>query len=115
MSEIDRRDEGSIEQSRPWQPSDIIPESPSGVEARSRCGDLTSTLLAIMERLRWEEKEIPAKARYYPFPFAVDEDFVRKLNKRATEWLNRAGILSGRTISVLAEVRFQDLSTSRFP
>jgi hypothetical protein len=114
MSEIDRRDEDSIEKSRPAQRSDIIPELLSDVEARSRLENVTSTLIAIMERLRWEEKEIAAKAKYYPFPFIVDEDFIQKLNKRATEWLNRAGILSGRTINVLAEIRFQDLSTSRF-
>ena len=65
-------------------------------------------------RQQWEEKEIPAKAKYDPFPFVVDDDFVRKLNKRASEWLNRAGILSDNTISVIAEVRFDDLSTSRF-
>jgi hypothetical protein len=114
MSESDRVDQDAIAKSRPAQRSDVVLESPSDVEAHRRLEDATSALLAIMERLRWEERERPAKAKYYPFPFVVDEDFVRKLNKRATEWLNQAGILSGRTISVLAEVRFQDLSTSRF-
>ena len=114
MSENDRRDEDSIEKSRPAQRSDIIPELLSNVEARRRLEDATSALLAVMERLRWEEKELAAKAKYYPFPFVVDEVFIRKLDRRATERLRQTGILSGHTISVLAEVRFQDLSTSRF-
>ena len=114
MSESDRMDEGSIEKPRPAQRSDIIPESPVDVEARRRLEDVTSTLLVIMERLRYEEKELPAKLKYYPFPFVVDEDFIRKLDRRAMEWLHRAGILSGRSVSVLAKVRFEDLSTSRF-
>jgi hypothetical protein len=102
MSESDRMDEGSIEKPRPAQRSDIIPESPVDVEARRRLEDVTSTLLVIMERLRYEEKELPAKLKYYPFPFVVDEDFIRKLDRRAMQWLHRAGILSGRTVSVLA-------------
>jgi hypothetical protein len=115
MSDIDRRDEGSIKNSQSGHQRDIVPESPSDIEAGRRL-DPASILLAIQVIMQqhWEEKEIPAKAKYYPFPFVVDDEFVRKLNKRATEGLNRAGILSGHTISVIAEVRFDDLSTSRF-
>ena len=114
MGENDRRDENSIEKSRPVQRSDIIPESSSEVEAHRRLEDVASTLLTIMERLRWEEKELPKRAKFYPFPFVVDEEFIRKLDRRVREWLDQAGILSGRTISVLGEIRFQDLSTSRY-
>jgi hypothetical protein len=115
MSDIDRRDEGSIRKSQPGQQRNIVPESPSDIEASSRL-DPASMLLAIQVIMQqhWEEKEIPAKAKPYPFPFVVDDEFVRKLNKRAIEGLNRTGILSGNTISVIAEVRFDDLSTSRF-
>jgi hypothetical protein len=114
MSGNDRRNEDSIEKSHPAQRSDMIPESPSDVEVHRRLEDVTSALLVIMERLRWEEKELPKRAKYYPFPFAVDEEFIRKLDRRVRKRLNQAGIPSGRTISVLAEVRFEDLSTSRF-
>jgi hypothetical protein len=112
MGESDRRAEDSIEKSQPMQRSDVLAEPLSGVEAQRRLEDV---LLAVMERLRWEEKERPAKIQDYPFPFIVDEDFIRKLNRRATEWLERAGIMDNHTISVLAEARFDDLSTSRFP
>src|SRR5687767_2271963 len=112
MGESDRRAEDSIEKSQPMQCSDVLAEPLSGVEAQRRLEDV---LLAVMERLRWEEKERPAKIQDYPFPFIVDEDFIRKLNRRATEWLERAGIMDNHTISVLAEARFDDLSTSRFP
>ena len=115
MSDIDRRDEGSIRKTQPEQQRDIVPVSPSDIEASSRL-DPASILLAIQVIMQqhWEEKEIPAHAKAYPFPFVVDDEFVRKLNKRATEGLNRAGILSGNTISVIAEVHFDDLSTLRF-
>ena len=99
MSEIDDIAKDTFEQSRPAKRSDVTPLSSSDVETHRRLEDVTSTLLAIMERLRLEEKELSARVQHYQFPFVVDEDFIRKLNRRATEWLERAGILSDRPIS----------------
>jgi hypothetical protein len=113
VSQIDDKD--ALEQSRPAKRSDITPESASSaVETHRRLEDLTSTLLAIMERLRWQDKELSARVQRYQFPFVVDDDFIRKLNRRATEWLERAGILSDHPISVNAEVSFADQTTLRF-
>jgi hypothetical protein len=70
--------------------------------------------LTVVERLRWEEKQKYKKARHYPFPFVADEAFIRKLDRRAAEWLVKAGAPPNHPPTVVAEVRFPDLSSSRF-
>jgi hypothetical protein len=114
MRETDRRHEDAIEKSHPVQRSGITPERSSDVETQRRLDDVTSTLLVIMERLRLEEKELEKRTQIYPYPFVVDDDAIKKLDKRARDRLNEAGILSGRTVSVHAEVRFSGPSTFRF-
>ena len=114
MGDIDRRDEGSIGKSRPGNNATLFQNRHPISKPAVAWTHPSILAIQVIMRQQSEEKEIPAKAKYYPFPFVVDDEFVRKLNKRATEGLNRAGILSGNTISVIAEVRFDDLSTSRF-
>jgi hypothetical protein len=114
MSETDRRDDDPKEQLHPAPRSDIISDSPSDVDAHRRLEDVTSTLVRIMERLRWQEKELERRVQTYSFPFIVDEDFIQKLDKQARERLNRAGILNDHSISVHTEVRFAAESTFHF-
>jgi hypothetical protein len=83
-------------------------------ESGEKFDNFAIALITIVERLRGEQKEPYQKSQHYPYPFVVDEGFIRKLDKRTKDWLARIGGLLDYPSTVVAEVRFPDLSSSRF-
>jgi hypothetical protein len=69
-------------------------------------------LTRLLHRIAQDEIERYQQSRVFPFPFFVDETFLRKLDSAIRERL--ALVPSRQSIDFTSETRFQDLSAVRF-
>ena len=70
--------------------------------------------VAILDRIRWEQRGRSEQARIYPFAFKVGESVLRRLIARVTQLLDRLPTYEQTPILFSGEVRHPDLSSLRF-
>jgi len=75
---------------------------------------LSSSVLEIIDRIKWNEQSKAQKARHFPFAFKVTEEKLKKLDKRIREQISKLPSFDNFKIQFSGSVRFSDITTNRY-
>ena len=99
----------NIQPPEPLEPND---NSENSIQ-KSQIGANTATKVAkLLHRIAADEIEKYEHGKTFPFPFFVDEEFLKKIEAMVLEQLEKIQITEN--VEFKSETRFQDISTIRF-
>ena len=57
--------------------------------------EVATTVLSVIDKIRWDDEGKAQKGRHYPFAFMLDDRFINKLNERVNEVINKLPSFQG--------------------